>query len=65
MLNPQAAREGTMSFTQQGLFALGIGVVLAPFTGGLSLTYGGCHLLCGVAYDQLKLGSPKDPKSQK
>ncbi|MCP9928830.1 hypothetical protein [Cyanobium sp. CH-040] len=54
-----------MSFTQQGLLAMGLGVVLAPFTGGLSLSYGACHLLSGVVCDQLKLGSPKAPKSQK
>ena len=63
MLDPKAAREGTMSFTQQGLFALGIGVVLAPVTGGLSLTYGGVHLVCGVVYDQLKLGRLKHAKT--
>jgi hypothetical protein len=60
MLDPKAAREGTMSFTQQGLLSLGLGAALAPFTGGVSLVWGGCHLACGVAFDQLKLGQPKD-----
>jgi len=60
MLDRKAAREGTMSYTQQGLFALGLGFVLAPVTGGLSLTYGGVHLFCGVVLDQLKRGQPKD-----
>jgi len=62
MLNPKAAREGTMTYTQQGLLWLGMGACLAPFTGGASIVLGGCHLVCGVPYDQLKLGGDrKDP----
>ncbi len=60
MLDPKAAREGTMSYTQQGLLIIGIGAALAPFSGGVSLVWGGIHLACGVVYDQLKLGQPKD-----
>lgn len=61
MLNSKAAREGKKSFTQQGLLSMGIGAALAPFTGGISLAWGGCHLVCGVVYDQLKLFQTKDP----
>lgn len=64
MLNSKAAREGTMSFTQQGLIWMGIGACLAPFTGGASLVLGGCHLVCGVAYDQLKRGTDKQDPSK-
>jgi len=53
--NVQSARNGSMSFTNQGLLAMGIGGCLAPFTGGASLVLGACHLTCGVIYDQLKL----------
>ncbi|QVL53445.1 MAG: hypothetical protein KFB97_03365 [Cyanobium sp. M30B3] len=49
-----------MSFTQQGLLWMGLGACMAPFTGGASLVLGGCHLVCGVAYDQLNLGTRKD-----
>jgi hypothetical protein len=64
MLNTQAARSGSMSFTQQGLLSMGLGVCLAPFTGGASLLFGGSHLVCGVVYDQFKLGEPKKPALQ-
>ena len=51
-----------MTYTQQGLLWLGMGACLAPFTGGASIVLGGCHLVCGVVYDQLKLGGDrKDP----
>ena len=60
MLNTKAAQEGAMSFTQQGLLWMGLGACLAPFTGGASLVLGGCHLVCGLAYDQLNLGSRKN-----
>ena len=60
MLNSKAAREGSMSFTQQGLLWMGIGACFAPFTGGASLALGGCHLVCGVIYDQFKRASEKD-----
>jgi hypothetical protein len=46
-----------MTFTQQGLLWIGIGACLAPFTRGTSLVLGGCHLVCGVADDQLRLAS--------
>lgn len=59
MLNSQADRQGSMSFIKQGLLWMGVGACLAPFTGGTSLVFGGCHLVCGVVYDQLKLGSDK------
>jgi hypothetical protein len=60
MLNSKAAREGTLSFTKQGLLSMGVGAAMAPFTGGMSLMWGGVHLVCGVVYDQLKLGQSKD-----
>ena len=51
-----------MTYTQQGLRWLGMGTCLVPFTGGASMVLGGCHLVCGVVYDQLKLGGDrKDP----
>lgn len=56
-LNPQAARSGAMSYTNQGLLYLAIGGCLAPFTGGMSLVYGACHLGFGVAADHLNQGS--------
>ncbi len=43
------AREGSMTFTQQGLLWIGIGACLAPFIAGSSLVLGGCHLVCGGA----------------
>jgi hypothetical protein len=53
MLNSQSAKDGSMSYTRQGLWAFGIGLALAPFTGGASLLYGGVHLAFGAAYDEL------------
>jgi hypothetical protein len=64
MLDSKAARDGTMSFTQQGLLSLGLGICLAPFTGGVSLLVGGCHLTTGVIFDQFKLGAPDKEKTQ-
>ena len=48
MLNPKAAREGPMTYTQQGLLWLGMGACLAPFTGGAAIVLGGCHLSARV-----------------
>jgi hypothetical protein len=64
MLNSKMAREGGMSFTQQGLLWLGMGACLAPFTGGASLALGGCHLVCGVVYDQFKRAGENDNRSK-
>lgn len=55
MLNSQSAKDGSMSFTRQGLMAVGIGLALAPFTGGASLVYGAVHLAFGAAYDEFGL----------
>ena len=55
-LNTKAASSGVMSYTNQGLLHMAIGCCLAPFTGGLSMVYGACHLGCGVLYDQYKHG---------
>lgn len=52
-LSPDAARSGVMSYTNQGLMHLAIGCCLAPFTGGMSLVYGACHLGFGVLGDQV------------
>ncbi len=61
-LNSNAARTGTMSYTQQGLLAMGLGICMAPFTGGASLIYGTCHLVCGATYDAANLGGSKSNK---
>jgi hypothetical protein len=58
-LNSNAAKSGTMSYTKQGLLAMGLGLALAPFTGGASLVYGACHLACGAAYDEFGIGEKK------
>ena len=63
-LNPTAAKTGT-SYTKQGLMFLGLGAVLAPFTGGMSLAYGACHLACGAAYDTFGLGQGEKTEDQK
>ena len=38
-----------------GVRRIGIGACLAPFIGGTSLVLGACHLVSGVADDQLRL----------
>ena len=46
-----------MTFTQQSLLWIGISACLAPFTRGTSLVLGGCHQVCGMAYEQHRLAS--------
>ena len=44
---------------------LGLGAVLAPFTGGLSLAYGATHLAVGAAYDTFGVGENQKTDAQK
>jgi hypothetical protein len=64
MSNSQTTPSKSTSYTEQGMVYMLLGLVFAPFTGGVSLMASGCQLAIGVLADQHKLGEAKGTKTQ-
>ena len=56
--------KGNFSSPTNTLVALGLGVLLAPVTGGASLAYTACHIGAAAAVDAYEANKKEDDKKE-